>query len=256
MVAEFFKIGLKSEAEYRFHLIMQIFFQIIPVLVTCFIWVSVYNNGGSSTIGGLTKSEMVGYILLTNIVYSMIGIDSLDISREIQSGNISNYFIKPMNYLVYKSSLYLSSILVASLGYLPPVISIFIYYKVPFHKIIMLFILLVEAIAINLLVTYLLSSLTFWIYSISSVFYLFNFVMGFFAGTLIPVNIYPAFIRRLNTFLPFKNMGYEVSASIFINSTKEAASSILNGFVWIVILLVLTKIVWGKGSKRYEAFGG
>ena len=257
MLSEYFRISMKEETQYRFYFFSKIFCNMIPTLVTCFVWLAVYNNSEVNEIAGIQRDNMIGYILLTNIVYTFIEINRLDISSEIQNGTICNYLIKPMNYLVYKTVRYVSSIMVNGVAYVIPVILLFFYYKVNYTQVMIFLLLLIQAIIINILITFCLSGLTFWFFDVSSLFYLLNFVLNFFAGTLVPINLLPQFLQKIQRYLPFKNMGYEVSASIFINTNKEAALiSIVQGSVWIVILFALMKVMWKKGKERYEAYGG
>ena len=200
---------------------------------------------------------MIGYILLTNIVYNMIEINGLDVSHDIRTGNLNNYLIRPMNYFNYRLILYLSKVIVNSIGYIVPIMAIFCYFHIHILSIMYFIILLLEAIILHYLINYLLSICTFWLFNISSLFYLINIIISFFSGTMLPLDMMPEIIIKCSNYLPFKNLGYEVSASIFLyRSEYEIWIAIQNGILWIAILYVIIKILWKAGVKRYEAFSG
>src|SRR5438046_7078254 len=79
---------------------------------------------------------MIYYYLLTILVSNLVvpTEDEFQIAADIREGQINALLTKPMSYLAYRTSIFLSARLVYSFVTMPPIALIFIY----FHKYIVL----------------------------------------------------------------------------------------------------------------------
>src|SRR5437762_9830849 len=74
---------------------------------------------------------MIYYYLLTLLVSNLVvpTEDEWQIAADIREGQINALLTKPMSYLAYRTSIFLSGRLVYSLVTLPPIALIFIYFR-------------------------------------------------------------------------------------------------------------------------------
>src|SRR5882757_1694071 len=104
-----FDIGLQNTFVYRWNFLLRSVFGIVPLVGTVFIWQAIFRTKGEA-ISGYEYSSMIFYFMLTVFLDNLITPteDEWQIAAEIRDGKISAFLIKPLNYLAYRVSLYLS----------------------------------------------------------------------------------------------------------------------------------------------------
>lgn len=75
-------------------------------------------------------------------------------------------------------------------------------------------------------------------------------------GYLLPLSLYPSWLRVISESLPFQ-FAYYVPVSIFTNaiSPHQASWILVKGIVWLGILIAISEWIWRKGVRRYSAVG-
>ena len=77
------------------------------------------------------------------------------------------------------------------------------------------------------------------------------------AGTLIPFEFFPLWLKTIAQHLPFQSMAY-IPLSIYTG--KLAGNSIYQALgeqmIWAVIMLILSRLLWHAASKRITVHGG
>src|ERR1700759_454453 len=126
-----FNIGLQNTFVYRWNYFLRALFGLIPLAGTVFLWRAVFKERGSG-LHGYDYGSMIYYYLLTILVSNLVTPteDEWQIAADIREGQINSLLTKPMNYLGYRFSIFLSGRLVYTAVTLPPIILIFLY----FHK--------------------------------------------------------------------------------------------------------------------------
>jgi len=253
---EIFKIGFIYELNYKFYVVFKLFFNIIPLIITLLIWNALYNsNTDITTI--LSQNSMIGYIIFANIAYNVISVDAYEISSDIKDGNLNQYLLKPIHYIKNKFMLYLSKFIFNFILYFFPIGIFCCFYSISLSKLLMFFSLLFVSFLISFFINCILSLLAFWFMDVSALFSMLSFIMSFLAGTLIPIDLMPDFLKQISFFLPFRYLGYETASILFFEKNyNEFLVILLGGIIWTVILYIISKILWKKGIKIYGAYGG
>ena len=67
----------------------------------------------------------------------------------------------------------------------------------------------------------------------------------------------PVNIRGLVEFLPFQYLAY-FPAAVFLGKVEgpEMYRGLISEIAWVVFFIVLSRVLWWKGIKRYSGFGG
>src|SRR5437879_9739122 len=91
-------------------------------MATISLWRTIY-SGNNSSIAGYTLSQMISYYLVITIVDSLTAVneDDWQIATDIKDGNISQFLLKPIDYLAYRLCLFGAGRLVYTLVALVPV---------------------------------------------------------------------------------------------------------------------------------------
>src|SRR5260221_4977 len=116
-----FDIGLQNTFVYRWNFLLRAVFGLVPLAGTLFVWKAIFGGRGAG-IAGYDYSRMVWYFLLVMVADSLITPteDEWQIATDIRDGQINSFLTKPMDYLAYRFSLFLSSRLLYTVVTLPP----------------------------------------------------------------------------------------------------------------------------------------
>src|SRR2546423_7383847 len=125
-----FNIGLQNTFVYRWNYFLRAAFGIIPLAGTVFLWRAVFQERGGG-LHGYDYGSMIYYYLLMILVSNLVTPteDEWQIAADIREGRINALLTKPMSYLAYRFSIFLSGRLVYTFVTLPPIALIFIYFR-------------------------------------------------------------------------------------------------------------------------------
>src|SRR3954471_3328898 len=171
-----FSIGLQNTFVYRWNYFLRALFGLIPLAGTVFLWKAVFDERGQG-LHGYDYGSMIYYYLLTILVSNLVSPteDEWQIASDIREGQINSFLTKPLSYLGYRFSIFLSGRLVYTLVTLPPIALIFVYYR---HYIvlpqspltyILAIVSMLMAACMQFFITYSLAMMAFWILEISTI---------------------------------------------------------------------------------------
>jgi ABC-2 type transport system permease protein len=95
-----FSLSFQEEFTYRLNFILWRARNLLKIVMTYFLWQGIFV--ANQTAFGYTKDQMTTYVLMVLIVTAIVfSAPSSSIGGEIANGNLSNYLLKPFNYLKY-----------------------------------------------------------------------------------------------------------------------------------------------------------
>src|ERR1044072_4967274 len=171
-----FNIGLQNTFVYRWNYFLRALFGLIPLAGTVFLWSAVFKESGGS-LHGYDFGTMIYYYLLVILVSNLVvpTEDEFQIAADIREGQINALLTKPMSYLAYRTSTFLSARRVYCFVPLPPIAVIFIYFReyvvLPTDPLVYVLAVIstVMAAFIQFFITYSLAISGFWILEISTI---------------------------------------------------------------------------------------
>jgi ABC-2 type transport system permease protein len=254
-------IGIQNNLTYRFNYLTRTLFSFIPL----FAMISLWQKIGGAQHSGWTLSETVFYYLLVAVVdvFTAVNEDDWQIAADIREGNISQFLLKPIDYLWYRLCLFFSGrVTFVMMAGIPLMIFIFCfrsYFLPPASGIAMLVFpvsLLLTAL-LQFFTSYAMAMLAFWLLEISTfIFILFAFEY-IASGHLFPVDLFspPLFHALLFTPFPYQ-MYFPVAVYMGKISGADMWSGLLAQFLWVLIAYAFARFMWLRGVKKYSAFGG
>ncbi len=249
---------------YRWNYFLRALFGLIPLAGTVFLWSAVFKERGGS-LHGYNYASMIYYYLLTILVSNLVTPteDEWQIAADIREGQINSFLTKPLSYLGYRFSIFLSGRLVYTLVTLPPIALIFVYFRhyivLPEHVSTYLFaaISMLMSAFIQFFITYSLAMMAFWILEISTIVFIVYSFEYFLGGQMFPIDIMPVGIQVVMKWLPFY---YELfcPVAIFLEHIHGAqlgqTLAIQTG--WLFLTWAAADFMWKRGLGRYQAVGG
>jgi ABC-2 type transport system permease protein len=259
-------VGIQNNLTYRFNFLARALFGLIPLIAMLYVWQKIYSDKPvGAQIGAYSFAEMVSYYLLTTIVDALTAVneDDWQIAADIKDGNISQFLVKPVDYLGYRLCLFFSGrvtyVAVAAVPLGIFVLCLHRYFVLP-HDVLALALFLFSCVLTALLqffMSYAMAMLAFWVLEVSTfIFILFAFEY-LASGHLFPLDILPPAIERVLYFTPFPYQLY-FPVSIYMGKTSgmELARGLGIQCAWVIASYLLARFAWHRGIKKYGAAGG
>jgi ABC-2 type transport system permease protein len=257
-------VGIQNTLVYRANFLFRSTFSLVPLFATISLWRTVY-AGQPGSIAGYALAQMISYYLVVTIVDALTGVteDDWQIVAEIKDGQISQFLLKPMDYLTYRLCLFGAGRLVfAACACVPVGLFIFFqreYFVLPPDAAVWGWfgVSLVLTALLQFLLSYTMALLAFWLLEVSTFIFIvfaFEYIAG---GHLFPLDILPPALFKALHFTPFP---YQLFFPVNIYLGKVAGAALYQGlFVqacWVVAAYALARFVWSRGVRKYSAVGG
>src|ERR1700731_5031143 len=125
-----FNLGLQNTFVYRWNYFLRAAFGLIPLAGTVFLWRAIFNERGAG-LHGYDYGSMIYYYLLMILVSNLVTPteDEWQIAADIREGQINALLTKPMSYLAYRFSIFLSGRLVFTFVTILPIALILFYFR-------------------------------------------------------------------------------------------------------------------------------
>ncbi len=259
-------IGIQNTLVYRVNFLFRVLFGFVPLLATIYLWRAVYaGKDAGSEIGAFTLAQMTSYYLLVTIVDSLTAVaeDDWQIAADIKDGNISQFLLKPIDFLGYRLCLFGAGRFVFSAVALIPVVVFSFclreYFVLPadFTTLGLFIVSVLMAALITFFISYSMALLAFWVLEVSTFIFI-QFAFEYLAsGHLFPLSILPAPLANALNWTPFPYQLY-FPVSIYLGHVTGDAlvRGLIIQFSYVIIFYGVARLMWSRGIKRYSAVGG
>lgn len=257
-------VGIQNTLVYRMNFLFRSVFSLIPLFATLSLWRAIF-AGSESSVAGYTLAQMTSYYLVVTIVDSLTAVteDDWQIAADIKDGKISQFLLKPIDYLSYRLCLYGAGRVVFTLCALLPV-GIFIlvqsknFVLPPDYATYGWFgVSLIMTALLQFFISYTMALLAFWVLEVSTfifILYAFEYIAG---GHLFPLDILPPAVLKVLHFTPFP---YQLFFPVNIYLGRVTGSALYLGLIiqacWVVAGYLLARFIWSRGIRKYSAVGG
>lgn len=258
-----FKLGMQKALVYRTNFAFRALFNLLPLFAIISLWKAIYKDP-QQVVSGYTVAQMVAYYLLVSIIDNLTSVteDDWQIATDIKDGHISQFLLRPVEYLTYRLSLFTAGRCVFSLAAAGPVL-VFLFlnraYFVWPHDVASagLFILsLILSALLQFFLSFTLAMLAFWVFEISAFAFVLLAFQRLLGGQMFPLDILPAWLQRVMLCTPMPYITF-FPASIYLGRL-ETSSVVLGLFVetsWVVLVYFIARLAWQSGLRRFTAVG-
>ncbi|MBM9575975.1 ABC-2 family transporter protein [Leptospira sp. 201903070] len=251
--------ALQRSSTYRLEYFTGVLNAVLYLAILTSVWQSVSGNDLDE---GRTRESLILYAVISTLIKVSFGRQDGLVSSKIKNGTIVFDLLKPIRFplIVFADTigvsiyhllsrsfpLWILAYAVLDLSFTPTMVSVFSF-------------LLVYGLAflIFFLIGFMISSLSFYFTEVFSFFLLYFALITLFSGAVIPLDLFPAFLRSVSSWLPFAYLYYyptQVLTSQPIG--MEFGELIARYFLMIGILTVSSSAIYLSGLKRLELAGG
>ena len=248
----------------------------LPTLTQIFLWWAIYDvissnagEGGDNPdglIAGYRYGDMVAYYLLVIISRAFSSMPGLTrgIAEQIRSGEIKKFLIQPVDMLgclltqrvAHKLVYYLIATLPFALVFWI-CRSFFVDGWPPVDVMIVFVLALVFSFLLGFFLEACLGLIGFWFLEVTSLGFIYMLLNFMLSGHMFPLELLPGSIGGFVNFLPFKYLAY-FPAAVFLGKIRgtEMYIGLAVEIAWVIFFIVLARVLWYRGVKRYSGFGG
>lgn len=260
-----FRASLTERMTYRGDFLLGTILRFLPMVTTILLWRAIYAGSGQASLAGFRYREMIAYLLLTHISRMFSSMPGLagGVAREVREGTVKRYMIQPMDMIGYL----LAYRVAHKITY---IIMSFIPYALLFGVCHSYFdgfpgpatlagyaLALAIAFGVGFFFEASVGMVGFWFLEVTSLLYIVMTLNFFISGHMLPLDLLPQPWSGLLKILPFQYMAY-FPAVVFLGKVKgaELAWGLAGGAAWSVFFIVLSRVLYRRGLRRYSAFGG
>jgi ABC-2 type transport system permease protein len=255
------KMGWAIVIAYRSEAFIWMIGSFFQPLVSLFVWMSIAGDG---TVGGYSTADFVLYFVGVLVVGRMTGAwDIWHLDNDIRQGTFSNKLLRPFHPVHWNMADNLASKLFWLLlivpvwtvlalifpGLRPPISPLFYLYT---------FISMMLALLIRFIIGYQIGMLAFWTNRAASIYVVYEGIHLFMSGRIAPLSMFPSWVISLAEWLPFYiTVGFPVEML-----SGQLTDPVLIGkyfglqCIWLTVLILLFRLEWKWGIRKYSAVGG
>ncbi len=260
------RISLQERLVYRGDFALGTLMRFLPIVTQIFLWYAIFSNlGTGARISGYTYEELVVYLLLTMVARafsSMPGLAST-IARQIRSGDIKKYLTQPVDLLGFMFLSRLAHKLAYYIVAIGPFALVFFLCRSYFTH-------LPDApqaaaFAASLILSFLLGfyleacigMVGFWFLEVTSLLFVYMLFSFFLSGHMFPLDMLPQPFGTIVQFTPLQYLAF-FPAQVFLGKVQgwDLAVGLLIELEWVVLFLLLSRVLFHRGLKRYSGYGG
>jgi len=248
-------------AMYRFEVWLRTSASLLLMYGIRWVWITLYTQRPG--VFNVSLEQMVTYgvlgLAVENIFYTG---PQYHIARQVKTGGIDSDLLKPLDFHFHMLARSTGEMLVRI-----PVIVIpaflcgyfFFGLKPPANSLAgsSFVVALLIGYLVNFHLSFLLGTLSLITLDIHSIDWAFNMSVRFFSGQLVPLWLFPGTLGVLAQVLPFQSMFY-TPLSIYTGTFSGTAALQAIGFqlLWLAILLLSSRWLWGRVEARIVSQGG
>jgi len=222
-------------------------------------------SGGGSKIVGYSYHDFIAYYLLVMVsraFSSMPGLAS-GIGRDIRDGTVKKYLIQPIDMIHFLLLNRIAHKLVYYTVALGPFALVFFVCRGYFSgwPDASTMAAYVAALAMAFLLGFFLEAtigmIGFWFLEVSSLLFVYMLFSFFFSGHMFPIDMLPGVWGTLVELIPLQYLAY-FPAAVFLGKVTgpELVRGLYTQFCWVLIFMLLSRLAFRRGVRRYSGFGG
>lgn len=257
----FSELAIVTNLEYRFNFILDAFVQpLITVGIEILLWFAIFNATDALLVGGFPKENYLAYCVWAPF-FGRIAVSWMYegmMVEEVASGSINVVLTRPISfYEYYLSQMFGYKILTLILSLLAPFL-VSMYFNLPliYERIPLALLLLLYYIILIHTLSFMISSLAFFLTRVRSLTLVKNLTLWLLAGELVPIDLMPEFLSKILLWSPFPSGVYIPVAYI---TGRSSAELITQGFISVTLSLAVTSFfsawLWKKGLQSYTGTG-
>ncbi len=258
------RVGFAEAIAYRAEMFVWVLSTTMPFVMLA-LWTSVARDQPVLAPGGARfgSADFIAYFLVTFVVRQLTASwAAWEMNYEVRTGTLATKLLRPLNPIVGYAAENLSALPMRFTVIVPVVVAAgFVTGAAPFPVDPVLWLAFCAAVVGGWLLTFLaniaIGCLALFIQSSIKVMDVYLVLFFVFSGYLFPIQLFPPWLRGVVDWLPFRyQIGLPVELAVSMHDRAAAFSLLAREGVLVVALAVLVAVLWKRGLRRFQAYGG
>jgi ABC-type uncharacterized transport system permease subunit len=254
-------IGIKEHTAYLNSVWANFLSKIVYLYMQFSLWNALFASNAGSNIP-LSHHETIRYIIVATLISTFMECDAIAwINEQIQSGDVANQLIRPIDYKLMIFAKHIGTSIARILIYTIPLgIVIFVFYRqelVCKEQLMYALLSIILAYVIQFLYSLIIGLMAFWLIVTWPLNMLLAAIYKLLSGSWIPTAMFPEVLTRINMFLPFRAI---FAIPVTIITTPMPLRSIYENLcvqlIWLAVLFLLSEVTWIVGKNKLVVQGG
>lgn len=260
MYSRIVRNSFRTECVYRSQIYSKVLYTILLYLIQMYIWEAV----------GIAEAETYNmrlYVILSSCISIFIAYDTNYIpyfGEKIISGELGVYICKPIDLRLNLLCEYLGTCLFRLAFNVTPMLIAFAWLNwdkinkssLSLVNVICFVISGFMAIILYFILSMCLGMLSFWVISVGNLHILLDSTITLFSGSIIPLWLIPDELLIIYEMLPFKYLYYYPISLGCGTSDMPFMSVLLHQLVWCIILGLISQVLYKRGCRKFQDYGG
>ncbi len=253
------RVGFAETVAYRAEFLVWVLAYTMPLIMLA-LWTAVARE---APVGRFGEKEFQAYFLLTLVVRLATGSWVVwEMNLEIRQGTLQKRLLRPVHPLLAYACENVAAMPLRILVSLPILGATLVWLGPSILaddplQLVLAPVAVAGAWVITFLVMAMIGTLGLWWESSLS---LFDLWLGFYivlSGYVMPLELFPPWLREASRWLPFRYMlAFPVENALGLLDRGAALEALAIQWAWAFALLAAALLLWRRGVRRFAAFGG
>jgi ABC-2 type transport system permease protein len=251
-----YALAVRQTIERRGELVGRAIFYCLLLLVFSGLWKAVYAMGALAE----TPSTFLWYLAVTEWITLAVPLTHHTVEQDVKTGDVAYHLARPMSYLGLRvaealGALTVRLVVLAGVGF---VAAVALAGSLPSDPWGLLFAIPLGVVAAAVTVVWLatIGLTAFWIQDASALHWVVQKLMFVLGGLILPLSIYPVWLRRIAELLPFAAVLYGPGRMAFGLDPWALLDSTVKLLAWGAVSVWLALYVFRRARLRLEVNGG
>ena len=254
------KTALAMQLQYRLATLISMSNRAIEPTVLLAIWVSVASARGE--VGGYSPADLAAYFIVMMIINQLTYSATFHhFEWRIRSGEFSLELLRPLHPIHADISSNLADKCLTVFAMIPVVVLLSVMFQPRFESNPTMLLLtgaaLIPAYFIRFFTDWAFAMSAFWTTRASALSEIYLVLELFFYGRFAPLELLPPWLEQISWLLPFRwVVWFPVELALNRLESHEIIVGFLLQMLWLIVTLVLLRIIFLSGLRKFTAVGG
>ncbi len=255
----YLKTTIALQLQYRATLAIWMINRIVEPTVYLVVWTTVATVRGA--VGGYGAADFAAYFIVLMIVNQLTFTWVIfEFEWRVRSGELSAMLLKPIHPIHSDVADNLGYKLVTLVILVPAALLLGLLFQPAFDlraaMLALAAVALVAAYCVRFLFDWAFALTGFWTTRTAALNQIYFLVLLFCSGRLAPLELLPSWLERITWYLPFRwTLWFPVELALNRLSGAEIAAGFRMQALWLLVGLLLVRVVWRLGVRKYAAVG-
>ncbi|MEO7397316.1 MAG: ABC-2 family transporter protein [Ilumatobacteraceae bacterium] len=255
------KTSMQVQFQYRASNYFFMIGMVVEPTIYLVVWRTIAESSGGSVEGYTAGTFAAYYIVWTlvrnmNIVFTPFGWET-----RIREGELSGHLLRPVHPIHYDLGSFAGWKVIVIVFWIPIAVVLSVAFRPTLdptiEQCLVFFVAIWGAYLIRSMLLWALGMVTFWTTRVSALFEAYFMAELLLSGRLVPLTLRPGWVQGLSWVLPFRwTFGFPITALVGPVSRTELYVGVAAQVGWVLFGVLVVRMVWARGVRRFSAVGG